>query len=113
MIGYRLRQPPLRRYSIIMRPVRFLLQPLRALFQRLRAATMPEMKAALGTRAEVTVYRKLATLPYRTSYSHRGAFYTLESIPRFDSQGLWCCRGAWFSSHGTLLNTAEVLVGQA
>ncbi len=96
-----------------MRPVRFVLQPLLELFQRLRAATMPEMKAALGTRAEVTVFRKLASLPYQTSYSHRGAFYTLESIPRFDSQGLWCCRGAWFSPHGTLLNTAEVLVSQA
>jgi hypothetical protein len=74
---------------------------------------MPEMKAALGTGAEVTVFRKLAPLPYQTSYSHRGAFYTLESIARFDSQGLWCCRGAWFSAQGTLLNTAEVLVSQA
>ena len=74
---------------------------------------MPEMKSALGTRAEVTVFRKLATLPYRTSYSHRGAFYTLESIVRFDSHGLWCCRGAWFSLHGTLLSTAEALVSQA
>src|SRR5258708_8568143 len=96
-----------------MRPVRFVLRPLLELFQRLRAATMPEMKAALGTRAEVTVFRKLASLPYQTSYSHRGAFYTLASIPRFDSQGLWCCRGAWFSPHGTLLNTAELLVSQA
>src|SRR5258708_30432452 len=96
-----------------MRPVRFVLRPLLELFQRLRAATMPEMKAALGTRAEVTVFRKLASLPYQTSYSHRGAFYTLASIPRFDSQGLWCCRGAWFSQSGTLLKVAEVLVSQA
>ena len=103
----------MRRYSIIMRPVRFVLRSLLELFQRLRAATMPEMMAALGTRAEVTVFRKLASLPYQTSYSHRGAFYTLESIPRFDAQGLWCCRGAWFSPYGTLLDTAEVLVRQA
>src|SRR5437867_6982295 len=96
-----------------MKPVRFTLHSLRKLFQRLRAATMPEMKAALGTRADVTVFRKLAALPYRTSYSDRGAYYTLESIPRFDAQGLWCCRGAWFSPQGTLLNTAEALVSQA
>jgi hypothetical protein len=71
---------------------------------------MPEMKAALGTDVDATVFRKLSALPYRTSYSHRGAFYTLDSLARFDSQGLWCCRGAWFSQHGTLLDTAGVLV---
>jgi hypothetical protein len=96
-----------------MKPVRFILQPLLALFRRLRAVTMPEMKAALGTGVDVTVFRKLATLDYRTSYSHRGAYYTLKSIPRFDSQGLWCGRGAWFSQHGTLLETAGALVNQA
>jgi hypothetical protein len=96
-----------------MRSVRFVLQPLLELFQRLRAVTMPEMKAALGTRVDMTVFRKLATLDYRTSYSHRGGYYTLTSIPRFDSQGLWLARGAWFSRHGTLLNTAESLVNES
>jgi len=96
-----------------MRPVRCLLQPLLDLFRRLRALTMLEMKAALGTEVDATVFRKLATLPYRTSYSQRGAYYTLDSLARFDAQGLWCCRGAWFSRHGTLLDTAAVLVQQA
>ena len=96
-----------------MRPVRYLLQPLLDLFRRLRALTMLEMKAALGTEVDATVFRKLATLPYRTSYSQRGAYYTLDSLARFDAQGLWCCRGAWFSRHGTLLDTAAVLVHQA
>jgi hypothetical protein len=36
---------------------------------------MPEMKAALGTEVDATVFRKLATLPYRSSYSQRGAYY--------------------------------------
>ena len=96
-----------------MRPVRYVLQPLLDLFHRLRAVTMPEMKAALGSAADVTVFRKLSTLSYQTSYSHRGGFYTLKSIPRFDRQGLWCCRGAWFSRHGTLLDTAAALVEAA
>ncbi len=74
---------------------------------------MPEMKAALGTDVDVTVFRKLAQLPYRTSYSHRGGFYTLEDMPQFDEKGLWCCRGAWFSRYGTLLDTAETLVSSA
>ena len=96
-----------------MRPIRFALQPLLDLFQRLRAVTMPEMKAALGTQADGTAFRKLATVSYQTSYSHRGGFYTLNSIPRFNAQGLWCWRGAWFSRHGTLLDTAAVLVESA
>jgi hypothetical protein len=96
-----------------MRPVRFLLQPLLDLFERVRAVTMPEMKAALGTQADATVFRKLSALPYQTSYSHRGGFYTLRSIPRFNARGLWTCRGAWFSRHGTLLDTATALVESA
>ncbi|HEY5915457.1 MAG TPA: hypothetical protein VJA21_33150 [Verrucomicrobiae bacterium] len=93
-----------------MRPVRFTLDPLIKLFQRLRAVTMPEMKAALGTAVDMTVFRKLDALPYLTSYSHRGSFYTLQSTPRFDHDGLWMARGAWFSRQGTLLDTAQSLV---
>ena len=96
-----------------MRPIRFVLQPLLDLFERLRAVTMPEMKAALGTRVDMTVFRKLATLDYLTSYSHRGSYYTLKSIPRFDAQGIWLARGAWFSRHGTLLNAIEMAVQEA
>jgi hypothetical protein len=93
-----------------MKTIRFVLQPLLDLFERLRAVTMPEMKRALGTEVDVTVFRKLSGLAYRTSYSHRGSFYTLDSIAQFDEQGLWLCRGAWFSRHGTLLDTAEAFV---
>jgi hypothetical protein len=93
-----------------MRPIRFTPQPLLDLFRRLRALTMPEMKAALGTQVDMTVFRKLASLDYLTSYSHRGAFYTLKSLPRFDANGLWMARGACFSRQGTLLDTAQVLV---
>ena len=100
-------------YSNIMKPVRFVLQPLLDLFQRLQVLTMPEMKAALGTQVDMTVFRKLATLGYLTSYSHRGSYYTLKSIPRFDAQGLWLARGAWFSRQGTLRNTAEAAVQEA
>lgn len=96
-----------------MNTIRFALQPLRDLFDRLQAVTMPEMKGALGTPVDQTVFRKLAQLSYLTSYSHRGGFYTLESIARFDEHGLWCCRNAWFSRHGTLLSTIQSLVNDA
>jgi hypothetical protein len=96
-----------------MRPIQYAIQPLLDLLERLRAVTMPEMKAALQTQVDATVFRKLSTLSYQTSYSHRGGFYTLKSIPRFDTHGLWCCRGASFSRHGTLLDTAAALVESA
>jgi hypothetical protein len=40
-----------------MRPLQFPLRPLVALFQRRHAVTMPEMKAALGTAVDATVFR--------------------------------------------------------
>jgi hypothetical protein len=96
-----------------MRPVQYALEPLVNLFHRLRAVTMPEMKKALGTQVDVTVFRKLAKLGHLTSYSHRGSFYTLPAIAQFDEQGLWLGRGAWFSKHGTLLDTTAALVRQS
>jgi hypothetical protein len=83
------------------------------LFQDQEVATMPQLKAALGTDVAVTVFRKLSTLPYRASYSHCGAYYTLDSIARYDELGLWTYRDIHFSRHGTLLETAAVLVPQA
>ena len=96
-----------------MRPQQFSSESLLSLFERLRAVTMPEMKQALGTQVDMTVFRKLAPLNHLTSYSHRGGYYSLPTIVEFDEDGLWMARGAWFSKHGTLLDTAEAFVHQA
>jgi hypothetical protein len=86
---------------------------LRSLLQRKQIATLEELKQALRTSSTMTVFRKLKTLGYRTSYSHRGKYYTLTQIPQFDGQGLWSCRGAWFSRDGNLLATTQCFVEQA
>ena len=65
---------------------------------------------ALGTIVDTTVFRKLKELSYRSSYSHRGRYYTLAEIPQFDPQGLWSFQTVWFSRWGNLLTTLEVLV---
>lgn len=96
-----------------MRPLLFDSQKLRRFFQRHPVATLPELKATLGTEVGLTVFRKLAPLSYLTSYSHRGAYYTLASIAQFDGQGLWRCRDAWFSRQGTLLDTLVAWVTPA
>jgi len=75
-----------------------------------KIATMPELKKALGTEVDVTVFRKLKQLAYRTSCSHRGSYYTLDETAGFDQNGLWSLQSVWFSRWGTLLDTAEAFV---
>ena len=104
---------PVRRYSNIMRPIRFSSERLEAFFQDTPVATLPQLKAALGTTVDLTVFRKLSALPYRTSYSHRGAYYTLDPLAQYDEVGLWSYRDIYFSRHGTLLDTATTLVTKA
>src|SRR5216683_6897808 len=101
-----------RNYSI-MRHAVFSASRLRQFLRRNRIATLPQLKQLLGTEADITVFRKLKELSYRTSYSHRGSFYTLDEIAAFDERGLWSFDSVWFSRHGTLLATAEVCVTQA
>jgi len=96
-----------------MRTERYHADSLVKIIQRRKIATMPELKAALGTNVDVTVFRKLQELPYRTSYSHGGSYYTLEPIAKFDDLGLWSCGDVYFSAHGTLLSTLEVLVKES
>ena len=96
-----------------MRPTVFSASLLRRFLLKNRIATLPQLKQLLGTEADITVFRKLKELSYRTSYSHRGSFYTLDEIAAFDERGLWSFDSVWFSRHGTLVATAEVCVTQA
>lgn len=93
-----------------MRPPRFYSA---ILVDRLRSsvvATIDDLKRALGTPVDMTVFRKLREIPYLTSYSHRGRFYALKESARFDEQGLWTHRAVHFSSFGSLVDTAERFV---
>ena len=101
-----------RNYNI-MRPVSFHSDQLRSLLLRSKTATLDELKQALGTAVDVTVFRKLKPLDYLTSYSHRGRYYTLREIARFDDKGLWSQADVWFSQYGTLLATAESFVNRS
>ena len=86
---------------------------LRPLFDKRRILTIDDLKTALDTQAAMTVFRALRQLPYLSSYSHRGKYYTLAQIARFDQLGLWSHRQVRFSRHGTLLNTCAVLVSDS
>jgi hypothetical protein len=93
-----------------MRTESFSAKSLIDLFRRRRIATMQEMKAALGTTVDMTVFRNLRELSYRSSYSHRGTFYTLDAVAEFDERGLWTCRGVHFSRFGSLIDTVAQFV---
>lgn len=101
------------RYYANMNCVHYPAERLVELFRRQTVATFPELAAALETSADRTVFRRLAELDYRTSYSHRGAYYTLDSLARYDAYGLWSHEDVHFSKHGTLLDTAGELTTRA
>ena len=86
---------------------------LQRLLETKKVCTLEELMAALGTRVRMTVFRKLLTLPYVTSYSHRGKYYSLKPLCKFDERGLWEHRDAWFSVYGTLLATGKQFIEQS
>ena len=96
-----------------MRTESFHAEDLARALRRSKIATMPELKEALGTQVDVTVFRKLKQLAYRTSYSHRGSYYTLDETAHFDQDGLWSLQSVWFSRWSTLVDTAEAFVGSS
>lgn len=98
------------RYSNIMKSVKYRKEILADLLHKRTIATLDEMKDALDTNVDITVFRKLKQLNYITSYSNRGRYYSLEDIAEFDEDGLWKYRSICFSNHGTLMNTAAVFV---
>ncbi len=58
----------------------------------------------------MTVYRRLKSLSYLASYSHRGKFYTLPNIPDFNDMGIWSHQSVYFSRYGNLVLTIKHLV---
>jgi len=85
----------------------------RALLKKQKIASLDQLKKSLGTSSTMTVFRHLKELGYRTSYSHRGKYYTLLDVADFDERGLWAWHDVWFSERGNLLETARHFVEQA
>lgn len=85
-------------------------EALKILVKEDKIATLPQLKTALGTNVAMTVFRKLRKLSYRTSYSHRGQYYTLDEIAKFDERGLWFYRSVCFSQWGSLMETVKFFI---
>jgi len=67
--------------------------------------TLDKIKSHIQNNVTMTIMRKLNELGYLSSYSHSGRYYTLNTIPKFSSQGLWSYSSVHFSRYGTLKNT--------
>jgi hypothetical protein len=93
-----------------MRTEQYPLKNLAAFLKRRKIATVEELQNVLGDPKERTVFRKLEMLDYLSSYSHRGMYYTLQSIAEFGADGLWSHRSVWFSRFGSLVDTAKIFV---
>ena len=96
--------------SNIMRTAQFHAETLVQLLESRRMATMDDMKRALGTDVNMTVLRKLREIPYLSSYSQRGRYYTLLTVAEFNELGLWTHAGVHFSKFGSLIHTVERFV---
>jgi len=93
-----------------MRPEEYNTSRLAELLEKERILTFDRVVEALGRPARITVFRKLAQLGGRASYSHRGRYQTLDRIAEYNKDGLWSFRGVHFSKYGTLLQTIVYLV---
>jgi len=86
------------------------LNPIVDLLKTNKIATLDELKRALHTRSTMTVFRKLTSMGYLSSYSHRGKYYTIPGIAKFDQTGLWAWHSIWFSKFGNLVETSKEFV---
>lgn len=79
------------------------------LLKRKKTVDLEALIETLGC-SRRSVFRYLDRMGYLTSFTHAGRHYTLESIAKFDEQGLWFYQGVGFSRYGTLKETAAVQV---
>ena len=96
-----------------MRPASFRSEALVGLLKRRKMATLEEMKECLGTRIDMTIFRKLREIEYFASYSHRGKYYILKETAHFDERGLWTFRHIHFSRFGSLVETVCEFVSRS
>ena len=78
-----------------------------------KIATIEEIKATLNTSSRMTVFRRLNKLNYISSCSHRGKYYSLKRIAKYNQDGLWVYDSVLFSIYGTLKKTSQILIDQS
>ena len=60
-----------------------------------------------------SVRRFLSQVGYYSSFTHNGKWYTLQSIPRFNREGLWFYNNIGFSNVGSLTKTLIKIISRS
>ena len=89
------------------------LEQLKELFLKKKILEIHDVIQTVNATNRMTAYRYLKKLDYISSYTHARQFYTLRTIPEFDSDGLWHFGEVGFSKHGTLVETIIHLVNHS
>lgn len=89
------------------------LSAIKDLFQKRKVLQIDDLSKVIGTTSRRTVHRYIKEFDYLTSYSHKGRYYTLQEIAKFDTNGLWHHGDIGFSKHGTLFETITYFVNHS
>ena len=85
-------------------------QKLVELFREQPVVCLADLSKVLTTKSRMTIYRYLRQQGYFSSFTDRGKYYTLRTIPEFDEDGLWFYGNVGFSIRKTLQETIKHLV---
>jgi len=80
------------------------------LFKKNSVLDMTSIQKSFPERSRCSLFRDLQKIGYISSYNKAGGYYTLKSIPQFDTNGIWHHEGIFFSSHGSLKETVKHMV---
>lgn len=78
-------------------------------FRRRKIMTVGEVAESIDSTVH-TARRRLKQWGAITSYNRNGRYYALPDVPGFDHNGMWECRGVFFSRYGNLKQTVVELV---
>lgn len=86
------------------------LEDLKSEFKKYKVLMIEDLFKVLETASRSTVNRYMKEFEYLTSYTHKGRYYTLQQIAKFDEHGLWHHNDIGFSNYGSLFDTITYLV---
>ena len=84
----------------------------RKVFLRRKILTLGEVAELIHSSIH-TARRRLKQWQALTSYNQNGRYYALPEVPEFDGDGLWRCRGVFFSRYGNLKQTLVELIARS
>lgn len=84
----------------------------RKMFGKRKIMTLGEVAGLIASSIH-TARRRLKQWRAHTSYNRNGRYYALPESAEFDGDGLWRCRGVFFSRHGNLKQTVVELIGRS